>query len=167
MCRQAWDVPPEAGRYVGVQGEAEAAQEDGPDNFYLCDCTDYGAPVVRVDPVPLFVCLVWWQGGLPCDGVPEAVGEDAEQVGGELVVCLRWEAVVAGGFVFPETVDGPPDFVDGEGALFQLSSLGVVEDLREAVDFGLGVRVQYVFGGACVDRGSCLGWLGAQWLGRW
>ena len=43
--------------------------------------------------------------------------------------------------MLPETVDGPLDFVDGEGALFQLPPLGVVEDLREAVDFGLGVRV--------------------------
>ena len=38
---------------------------------------------------------------------------------GEVVVCLRREAVVAWGFVLPETVDGLPDFVDGEGALFQ------------------------------------------------
>ena len=40
------------------------------------------------------------------------------------------EAVVAWGFVLPETVDGLPDFVDGEGAFFQLPPLGVVEDPR-------------------------------------
>ena len=68
-------------------------------------------------------------------------------MGGEVVVCLRREAVVAWGFVLPETVDGLPDFVDGEGASFQLPPLGVVEDPREAVDFGLGVWVQCVFGG--------------------
>ena len=32
-----------------------------------------------------------------------------------MVVCLRREAVVAWGFVLPETVDGLPDFVDGKG----------------------------------------------------
>ena len=37
-----------------------------------------------------------------------------------MVVCLRREAIVAWGFVFPETVDGPPDLVDGEGAPLQL-----------------------------------------------
>ena len=67
-------------------------------------------------------------------------------MGGEVVVCLRREAVVAWGFVLPETVDGLPDFVDGEGAFFQLPLLGVVEDLREAVHFGLGVRGQCVLG---------------------
>ena len=81
--------------------------------------TSYGAPVVRVCPVPFFVegaenvCPVWWQVGLPRDDVSEAVGEDAEELGGEVVVCLRREAVVAWGFVLPETVDGLPDFVDG------------------------------------------------------
>ena len=76
-------------------------QEDGPDNLELRDCTDYGVPVAQVGPVPFFVqgadniCPVWWQGGLPCDDVPEAVGEDAEEVGGEVVVCLCREAIVA------------------------------------------------------------------------
>ena len=64
-----------------------------------------------------------------------------------MVVCLCRKVVVAWGFVLPETVDGIPDFVDGEGALFQLPPLGVVEDPREAVDFGLSVRVQCVLGG--------------------
>ena len=114
---------------------------DGPDDFDLCDCTDYGAPVVLLGPVP------------------EAVGEDAEEVGGEVVVRLRREAVVAWGFVPPETVDGPSDFVDGEGALFQLSPLGVVEDLREAVDFALGVRVQCVLGGRVLLEEAVLGGL--------
>ena len=35
-----------------------------------------------------------------------------------MVVRLRREAVVAWGFVFLGTVDGLPDFVDGEGAVF-------------------------------------------------
>ena len=124
MWGPARDGPPEAGGYVGVQVGANAAQEDGPDNFDLPDCTDHGAPVIRVRPVPFFVegadnvCPVWCQGGLPRDDVPEAVGEDAEEVGGEVVVCLRREAVVACSFVLRETVDGVPDFVDGEGALF-------------------------------------------------
>ena len=39
-------------------------------------------------------------------------------MGGEVVVCCRRKAVVASGFVLPETVDGVLDFVDGEGALF-------------------------------------------------
>ena len=79
MWGPAWDGPPEAGWYVGVQGGADAAEEDGP---------DYGAPVVRVCPVPSFVegadnvCPVCWQGALPRDNVPEAVGEDVEEVGG-------------------------------------------------------------------------------------
>ena len=64
-----------------------------------------------------------------------------------------------GFFVLPETVDGPPDFVDGEGALFQLPPLGVVEDLREAVDFGLGVRVQCVLGGRVLMEEAVLGGL--------
>ena len=63
-----------------------------------------------------------------------------------MVVCLSREAVVAWSFVLPETVDGLPDFVDGEGPLFQLPPLGVVEDPREAVDFRLGVWVQCVLG---------------------
>ena len=69
------------------------------------------------------------------------------------------------GFVLPETVDGPLDFVDGEGALFQLPPLGVVEDLRKAVDFGLGVRVQCVLGGRVLMEEAVLGF-GARWLGR-
>ena len=96
-------------------------------------------------------------GGLPRDDVPEAVGEDAEEVGGEVVVCLRREAVVAWGFVLPETVDVLLDFVDGEGALFQLPPLGMVEDLREAVDFGLGVWVQCVLGGRVLPEEAVLG----------
>ena len=61
----AWDGLPEAGGYVGVRVGANAAYEDGPDDFDLRDCTDYGAPVVQVGPVPLFVegadnvCPVW------------------------------------------------------------------------------------------------------------
>ena len=76
-----------------------------------------------------------------------------------MVVCLRREAVVAWGFVLPETVDGPPDFVDGEGALFQLPPPGVVEDLREAVDFALGVCVQCVLGGRVLFEEAVLGGL--------
>ena len=165
MWGPARDGPPEAGGYVGVQVGAGAAQEDGPDDLDLRDCTHYGAPVVRVGPVPFFVegadnvCPVWWQGGLPRDDVQEAVGEDAEDVGGEVVVCLRMEAVVAWSFVLPETVDGLPDFVDGEGAFFKLPPLGVVEDLREAVDFVLGVCVQCVLGGCVVLDEAVLGGL--------
>ena len=124
MWGAARDGPPEANGYVGVQVEADAAQDHGPDNLDLRDCTDYGAPVVRVGPVPLFaegvdnVCPVWWQAGLPCNNVPEAAGEDAEEVGGGMVVCLSREAVVAWGLVWPETVDRLPDFVDGDGAFF-------------------------------------------------
>ena len=59
----------------------------------------------------------------------------------------------------PETVDGLPDFVDGEGGLFQLPPLGVVEDLREAVDFGLDVRVQSVSGGRVMLEEAVLGGL--------
>ena len=87
------------------------------------------------------------------------MGEDAEELGGEVVVCLRREAVVAWGFVLPETVDGLLNFVDGEGALFQLPPLGVVEDLREAVDLGFGVRVQCVLGGRVLSEEAVLGGL--------
>ena len=76
-----------------------------------------------------------------------------------MVVCLGRQAVVAWGFVLPETVDGLPDFVDGEGAFFQLPPLGVVEDLREAVDFGLGVWVQCVLGGGVLPEEAVLGGL--------
>ena len=123
MWGPARDGPPEAGEYVGVQVGADAAQENGPDDLDLRDCTDYGAPVVRVGPVPFFVeradnvCPVWLEGGLPRDDVPEAVGEDAEEVGGEVVVCLHREAVVAWGFVLPGTVHGLPEFLDGDGVL--------------------------------------------------
>ena len=86
-----------------------------------------------------------------------AVGEDAEEVGGEVLVCLRREAIVVWGFVLPETVDGLPAFVHGEGALFQLPPLGVVEDLREAVDFRLDVRVQCVLGGRVLLEEAVLG----------
>ena len=124
-----------------------------------------GRQLSGVHPVPFFVegadnvCPVWWQGGPPRDDVPEAVGEDAEEVGGEVVVCLCREAVVAWGFVLPETVDGLPDFVDGEGAFFEVPPLGVVEDPREAVDFGLGVRVQCVLGGGVLPEEAVLGGL--------
>ena len=87
------------------------------------------------------------------------MGEDAEEGGGGVVVCLRREAVVASGFVLPETVDGLPDFVDGEGAFFQLPALGVVQDPREAVDFGLGVWVQCVLGGGVLPEEAVLGGL--------
>ena len=93
------------------------------------------------------------------------MGDDAEGVGGEVVVCLCWEAIVVRGFVLPETVDGPADVMDGEGALFQLPPLGMVEDLREAGDFGLGVSVQSVLGGRVLLE-AVFGWLGARWLGR-
>ena len=63
------------------------------------------------------------------------------------------------GFVLPETVDGLLDFVDGEGALFQLPPLGVVEDPREAVDFGLGVRVRCVSAGRVLPEEAVLGGL--------
>ena len=76
-----------------------------------------------------------------------------------MVVCLCREAVIAWGFVLPETVDGLPDFVDGEGALFQLPPLGVVEDPREAIDFGLAVRVQCVLGGRVLPEEAVLGGL--------
>ena len=49
--------------------------------------------------------------------------------------------------------------MDGEGALFQLPPLGVVEDLREAVDFGLGVRDQCVLGGRVLTEEAVLGGL--------
>ena len=84
------------------------------------------------------------------------MGGDAEDVGGEVVVCLRREAVVAWGFVLPKTVDGLPDFVDGAGAFLQLPPLGVVEDPREAVDFGLGVWVQCVLGGGVLPEEAVL-----------
>ena len=79
-----------------------------------------------------------------------------------MVVRLRREAAVASGFVLPETVDGLPDFVDGEGALFQLPPLGAAEDLREAVDFGLCVPVQCVSCGRVLSEEA-----GALWPGRW
>ena len=115
MWGPARDGPSEAGGYVGVQVGADAAQEDGPHNFDLRDCTDYGAPVVLVRRAPFLVqgsdnvCPVWWQGGLPRDDVPEAPGEDAEEVGGGVVICLRRGGVVAWSFVLPETVDGISD----------------------------------------------------------
>ena len=143
----------------------DAAQEGGPDNLDLLDCTDYGAPVVRVGPVSFFlegadnVCPVWWQGGLLCEDVPETVGKDAEEVGGEVVVCLRREAVVAWDFVLPETVDGLSDFVDREVGLLWLPPPGVVEDLREAVGFVLGVRVQCVLDGCVLMEEAVLGGL--------
>ena len=62
-------------------------------------------------------------------------------MGGEVVVCLRMEAVVARGFVLPEVLDGAPDFMDGEGVFFKLPPLGVVEDFGEAFDFVLGAWV--------------------------
>ena len=62
-------------------------------------------------------------------------------MGREVIVCLCREAVVARGFRLPEIVDGLPDFVDGEQALFQLSPLGLVEDLGDTFHFALAVRV--------------------------
>ena len=165
--------PPRGWRVCGGPDGGGRGAGEWSRHFDLCDCTDYGSPVVRVCPVPLLVkgadniSPVWWQGGLPRDDVPEALGGDAEEVAGGMVVCLCREAVVAWVFVLPETVDGPPDFLDGEGALFQLPPLGVVEDLREAVDFGLGVRVQCVLGGPVLMEEAVLGWLGARCLGRW
>ena len=61
--------------------------------------------------------------------------------------------------MLPETLDGLLVFVYGEGALFQLPPLGVVEDPREAVDFGLGVRVQWVFGGRMLPEEAVFGGL--------
>ena len=143
----AWDSLQEAGRYVGVHAGEDAAQEDGPVDLYLSDCTHYRAPVGRVGPDPLFVegadtaGPVWWYRGLYRDDVPQEFGEEVDEAGGEVVLCLRREAVVARELVTPETVDGLPDFVDGEAALLQLPPLGVVEDLGEAFGFALGVCV--------------------------
>ena len=100
------DCLPDGGRYVGVQVEADAAQEDGADDLDLLNGTNYGAPVVRVCQVPLFVEAaqnagpVRWYRGLSRDDVPQVFGEEAEKVGGEVLVCLRREAVAARGFVF-------------------------------------------------------------------
>ena len=102
---------------------ADAGRENGQDDLESCDSTHYGTPVVRVGPVPFLVegadnvCPVSWQGCLPHDDVPEAVGKDAEEVNAEVVVRFRREAVVARGFVLPETVDGLSDLLDGEGAV--------------------------------------------------
>ena len=123
MWGPAWDSSPEAGGNVGVQVGADAVQEDGPDHLHRPDRTHYGAPVVRVVPVRLFVegvdsvGAVWWQGGLTRDNVSQALGRDAEEMGGEVIVRLRREAVAARCFVFLETVDGLPDFMDVEGTL--------------------------------------------------
>ena len=89
-------------------------------------------------------------------------------MGGEVVVCLCKEAVVTWGFVLAETVDCPPDFPDGEGTLFQLPPLGVVEDVREPVNFGLGARVQCVLGGRVLLEEAVMGDLehGAWVLGE-
>ena len=114
---------PEAGKYAGVEAGADAAQEDGPDALDLRDCTHYGAPVVRVGSVPLFVegadnyGSVRWQGALPDDDIPQALGEEAEEVGREVIVRVRSEAVVARGWMFSETTDCLTDFMDGQGAL--------------------------------------------------
>ena len=55
--------------------------------------------------------------------------------------------------MLPETVDGLPDFVHGEAAFLQLTPLGVVEGLRKAVDFVLGVRIQcFSAGGVLVEE---------------
>ena len=61
--------------------------------------------------------------------------------------------------MLPETVDGLTDFVDGGGALFLLPPLGMVEELREAVNFGLGVGVQCVLGGRVLMEEAVLGGL--------
>ena len=52
------------------------------------------------------------------------MGEDEEEVGGEVVVCLHREAVVAWGLVLPETVGLLLDFVDGEWGVFPVASSG-------------------------------------------
>ena len=123
MWAPARDSSSEAGGNVGVQVGADAAQEDGPNHLHRPDRTHYGAPVVPVVPVRLFVegvdnvGAVWWQGGLTRYNVPQTLGEDAEEMCGEVIVRLRREAVAARGFVFPESVDGLPDFMDVEGTL--------------------------------------------------
>ena len=73
-------------------------------------------------------------------------------MGGEVVVCLRREAVVAWGFVLPETVDGLPDFVDAEGAFLQLPPLGVVktQGRRSILAWVSGSSVSWV--GVCYRR---------------
>ena len=59
---------------------------------------------------------------------------------------LGGEAVVARNFVPPEVLGGSPDFMDGEGAFFNLPPLGVHEDFGEAFVFFLGAWVQCVLG---------------------
>ena len=158
---------------MGVQVGADAAQKDGSDVLDLRDCTHYGAPVVGVAPVPLFVERVdhvgpvWWQGGLSRDNVPQALSEEGVEVHGEVVLRLRSKAVVPRGFVFPEAVNGLPDFVDGEGAFLQLPPLGVAEDLGGAFDFVLGVCVPVSPGWGCAGGRSCPGWPAAPWPGCW
>ena len=74
-----------------------------------------------------------------------------------MIVRLRREAVVTRGFVFRETLDGPLDFVDGEGALLYLPPLAVVEDRGDAFDFVLGVRCQCVLAGGVLLVEAVLG----------
>ena len=70
-------------------------------HFYLANisaCTASGNPIT----------------GLPRNDAPQALSEDAEELGGEVVVRLRREAVVARSFVLRGNLDRLPDFVDGE-----------------------------------------------------
>ena len=94
-----------------------------------------GVPVVQVGPVPFFVegadnvCPFWWHGDSSGDDAPQSLGQGAEEVGGEVVVRLSGEAVVAGGFVLSELSDGFLDFVHGYWVLLHLLACGVVKDL--------------------------------------
>ena len=76
-----------------------------------------------------------------------------------MAVRLRKDAVIARGLVFPETMAGLLDLVDGEGALLYLPPLGVLEDLGEAFQFVLGICVECVLGGVVLVEEAVLGGL--------
>ena len=58
-------------------------------------------------------------------------------MGGEVAVRLRWQAVLALGFVLSEVSHGFWHFLDCEWVLLHLLGLGVVEDPEGAGDFDL------------------------------
>ena len=147
MWRYAWGGALEAGRYVRVEVGVYGTYEDSTYDFDLSDHAYHEAPAVRVGPVPVFVegadnvCPFRGHGDSSGDDAAQSLGQEAEEVGGEVVVRLRWEAVVALGFVLSEVYHGFLHFLDCERVLLYLLAWRVVEDPEGAGDFVLAVWV--------------------------
>ena len=108
--------PPHAGGHVGEDRWRDAAQDERPHQLDLAGGADYGPPVPRLRPVPLFVEGVDQVGPLRGDGrgarddVPQAGCQAAFDGQGETSVRFGRQTVDAGHDPLLQAVEGALHF---------------------------------------------------------